>query len=145
MVNEVVKFLQDSRDVAADVVGLIKEVIEPIHPPFDPRTQFATCMVMTSSVGFGWDPGIRADLEDHVFRGQESVPQELFNKRVEEFRKKHPATFTPIEDMHEKVYGTREWEENGEKITATVAKARSGGTLITTFKRHLRKVTGITA
>ena len=144
MKNGLGKFLEDSREVAEEVVGLIKEVIEPIHPPFDPSRQFATCMMMTCSM-VGFPPSIRGELEDHVFRGQESVPQELFDKRVEEFRKKHPATFTPIEDMHEKVYGTREWEENGDKITATVAKARNGGTLITTFRRHMMKVTGITS
>ena len=143
MVNRLTEFLEDSKEVAAEIVGLIKEVVEPIHPPFDPSRQFATCMMVTCSM-VPFPPSIRGELEDHVFRGQESVPQELYNKRVEEFRKKHPDTFKPIEDMHEKVYGTREWQEGDEKVTETVTKMENGGTLISSWRRFV-KVIGVGA
>lgn len=125
-------FLSDARERAEEVVGLIQEIVEPVHPPFDPSRQMATCMMIGSSMSFlsGWSssqqrtvfgrPVTDADLELAIFRGQESIPTELFHKRVEEFRKKHPSTEEPLALMHEKVYGTRVWEENGEKVEETV-------------------------
>lgn len=97
-----------------DLKGLYFEVVESFRP--EPRidSRMTSTMMMTSCMmtGFRGVPGINGELipwdrnmEDAVFRGQESVPTDIFHKRVEEFRKKYPEDFSPIQKMSKLVYG----------------------------------------
>ena len=119
-------WINDVLEFGKDVKGLVQEVVEStrrLPPEWDPR--FMASTVMMSSHSF---PGhLHALMHDHVVRGAEMVPVEVFHKRVEEFRKKHPDTMEPLEKMHEIVYGTKEWETKTEKIKEITRPAEGGG------------------
>lgn len=138
-----VNWIDTALETAKDITGLVAEVRESMRPVpqglrgpagvqgptgvqgwFDPRTMMDSTMMGSS---FSFPGSLPGDMHDHVFRGAESVPTEIFHKRVEEFRKKHPDTMEPLEKMHKIVYGTTEWQEGKVKVKKTVKKTEDGG------------------
>ena len=108
------KWIDDLLEIKVEAEGLIYELIESTRPdpPLDNR--MTSTQVVMSSMGWGVSgvSGVSGTLipwgrnfEDAVFRGSESIPKDIFDKRVEEFRKKYPEDFSSIEKMEKIVYG----------------------------------------
>lgn len=141
------KWIDDLLQVKEEVKGLVYEFIESVRPdpPIDNRMISSYAVVSCVGWGFSGVKGVSGSIgiqgvawdrnfEDAVFRGSESIPKDLFDKRVEEFRKKYPEDFSSIEKMEKIVYG----DSLLDKVELIKKEVKSDGGIFRMFKSKER-------